>query len=171
MKVCLAAVFGSLLPDLSLYLLAGWAMLVQGLSAQTVFGQLYFSPSWQAVFAIDNSFILWGVLMSFALWAGRAALIAFAGAGCLHLVFDFLFHNDDARRHFWPVTDWVFHSPVSYWDPMHHGAVIGTLEIIGCLVLAVVLWRRFSGWRARAMIAALAALQSLPGIMWGIIFS
>ena len=65
-----AAVAGSLLPDLSLYLMAGWAMRVQKIPPSVVFDELYFSPRWQAVFAVDNSLILWGGLAVLAAWTG-----------------------------------------------------------------------------------------------------
>lgn len=55
-----AAVLGSVLPDLSLYVMAGVSLHLLGIPPQVVFDELYFSPAWQTVFAIDNSFILWG---------------------------------------------------------------------------------------------------------------
>jgi len=32
------------------------------------------------------------------------------------MVLDFPFHAEDAHKHFWPLSDWRFHSPFSYWD-------------------------------------------------------
>ena len=76
------------------------------------FGEYYYSSSWQQVFAVDNSFVLWGLGLGIALWVRRPVWIAFAGAGLLHLVFDFPVHNHDARMHFWPLSDWTFISPI-----------------------------------------------------------
>ena len=61
------AAAGSLLPDLSLYLLAGVSLFWLQIPPERVFGELYFSTGWQTVFAIDNSFILWGLSFSVAL--------------------------------------------------------------------------------------------------------
>lgn len=141
--VTLSALFGALLPDLSLYVLVGWALLVQNIPPQIVFGQLYFSDLWQRIFSIDNSVILWGMVGAIALWRGWACGIAFAGAGLLHISLDFALHHDDGRAHFWPLTDWVFASPFSYWDSDHGGHVIAPLEGGICIVLVAVLWRRF----------------------------
>jgi hypothetical protein len=165
-----AALFGALLPDLSLYLLTGWSLFVIGIPPRTVFGELYFSPQWQGIFAVDNSIPLWALGLGIGLALRSRVLIAFAGAGLLHLVFDFALHHDDARRHFWPITDFVFTSPVSYWDPRHFGNIFGPLEIAVSLLLCVVLWRRFKGWFGRSLIVAAALAEMLPGLMFMMMF-
>ncbi|MFC6637418.1 cobalamin biosynthesis protein CobQ [Sulfitobacter sediminilitoris] len=115
-KLIWAALVGALLPDLSLYLLAGTALYVLNIPAQIVFDQLYFSELWQTVFAVDNSFLVWGILLGFAIWQRIDWAIVLTGAALLHLTLDFPLHHDDGRPHFWPITSWVFESPVSYWD-------------------------------------------------------
>jgi hypothetical protein len=165
-----AALFGALLPDLSLYLLTGWSLFVMGIPPGTVFGELYFSPQWQGIFAVDNSIPLWALGLGLGLALRSRLLIAFAGAGLLHLVFDFALHHDDARRHFWPITDFVFRSPVSYWDPRHFGNIAGPVEIGVSLLLCVLLWRRFRGWFARVLIAAAALAELAPGLMFMLMF-
>ena len=97
-----AALAGSLAPDLSLYLLAGGALYLFDIPARTVFGELYYSDAWQTVFAIDNSFFVWGALMGLALWYRSGWAMALTGAALLHLVFDLPLHHDDGRAHFWP---------------------------------------------------------------------
>lgn len=167
----IAALIGALLPDLSLYLLVAWNIYVLDVSPEVVFGSYYFSDSWQSIFAIDNSFILWGAVFGVALWIKRDWLIAFAGAGLLHLLADFLLHNDDARRHFWPLSDWVFFSPVSYWDRDHFGNYVGPLEALLCLVLIAILWRRFHSFWVRGILVLAAALQIVPHIAFFLMFS
>ncbi|MEL6645840.1 MAG: cobalamin biosynthesis protein CobQ [Pseudomonadota bacterium] len=166
----LAAIAGAAAPDLSLYLMAGTALFLMNVPPNVVFDELYFSPQWQAVFAVDNSFLVWGLGLALALWLKRPAWIAFAGAALLHLALDFPLHNDDARPHFWPVSDWVFQSPVSYWDRDHYANIVGPIEAILCLMLCVVLWRRFQGWIARGLIVATGALQIAPVFIWVFIF-
>jgi hypothetical protein len=165
-----AALFGALLPDLSLYLLTSWSLFVLAIPPETVFGELYFSPEWQGIFAVDNSIPLWALGLGIGLALRSRVLIAFAGAGLLHLVFDFALHHDDARRHFWPITDFVFRSPVSYWDPRHFGNIFGPLEIAVSLLLCALLWRRFKGWFARALIVAAAIAEMMPGLMFLVMF-
>ena len=169
-RVSWAAILGGLTPDLSLYFMTFWAMNVRDIPAETVFGQLYFSDAWQSVFAIDNSFVLWGLLWVIAYRFRRPALTAFAGAGVLHLCCDFPLHNEDARRQFWPLSDWVFRSPFSYYDPNHYGNIIGPLEMLLCLGLSILLWRRFQGWRGRALIALGLSAEVLPGLIFQFMF-
>ena len=137
------AIFGSLLPDLSLYLLAGTSLFLLQIPAQRVFNELYFSDAWQAVFAIDNSFIIWGLILFAALFWKRLVWVAFAGAGLVHITTDFAMHNDDARPHFWPISDWVFESPFSYWDSNHNAAMIAPFTLAAVLASAWLLWRRY----------------------------
>jgi hypothetical protein len=163
-----AALGGALLPDLSLYVLAGTSIALLGIPPATVFRELYFSDPWQTVFAVDNSLPLWGLVLAVALLARWRTVAIFAASGLLHLVFDFALHHDDARRHFWPLSDWVFRSPVSYWDSRHYGAIAGPVETLGALMLCVVLWRRFLTTPARALIALGAAFQLAPGLMFAL---
>ncbi|MEM1160703.1 MAG: cobalamin biosynthesis protein CobQ [Pseudomonadota bacterium] len=162
--------FGSILPDLSLYLMGGTALFFLQIPAERVFGELYFSDRWQTVFAIDNSFILWGLCLLIALALRYRLLVAFAGAGLLHLALDFPLHNDDARRHFWPVSDWVFESPLSYWDSAHHAGFVAPLGLILVLISAVVVWRRWrEGW-VRAGVLLACALEVWVVRQWLLFF-
>jgi hypothetical protein len=132
-----------------------------------VFGQLYFSDAWQRVFAVDHSFIVWGTVFVIAVWLGRTLLRAFAGAGFLHAVADFLTHHDDARRQFWPVSDWVFQSPVSYWDVRFYGNVFAYFEVGLVTSLTVMLcWRMKRLWQ-RGLVLVIASLIILPFILAG----
>ena len=169
-KVTGAAIVGALIPDLSLYILAAWSMFVQGNSAHYVFDTQYFSAEWQSIFAVDNSFVVWGLLIAIGFLLKKNWLWAFGIAGFLHLCCDFPLHHDDARQHFWPVSDWVFISPFSYWDHNHHGGLIGGIEIGLCLVLLILLWRRFKTRLARVIIILTALLQVAPGLMFRLMF-
>ncbi len=170
-RVTAAALFGGLLPDLSLYLIGAWSMTVGGQSAETFFRETYYSAWVQQVMAVDNSILLWALAAVLALALRSAAGVAFGLSGLLHVVTDFLLHNDDARQHFWPLSDWVFVSPVSYWDPDHHGTVFGALETMGVLAILTLLWRRFEGRLARTVIAVAAVAQLAPMFFWAIVFA
>ncbi|MGC1488616.1 MAG: hypothetical protein WA784_12605 [Albidovulum sp.] len=77
--VSVAAVLGALLPDLSLYLMVGWALYMQNVPANIVFDSHYFGDQWQAIFAVDNGFVLWGALFLSAVVLRRPLLRAFPG--------------------------------------------------------------------------------------------
>ena len=82
----------------------------------------------------------------------------FALAALVHLAGDLPLHADDAHRHFWPLTDWRFHSPVSYWDRAHHGGVFSVIEAALGVVLCVMLWSRFHAAWVRALLVLAATV-------------
>ncbi|MEM9267775.1 MAG: cobalamin biosynthesis protein CobQ [Pseudomonadota bacterium] len=170
-KVTSAALLGAILPDLSLYLLAGWALFVQGLSPNHVFGTLYFSPAWQQIFAVDNSVFVWAGLIGLGLVLRQKWLWVLAAAALIHVACDFPLHHDDGRAHFWPLSNWVFESPVSYWDPQAYGTPVGVLEALLCLGLLTVLWRRFDSLWVRALLGVAAVAQIAPYILFAVMFA
>lgn len=165
-----AALLGAFAPDLSLYLMVAVSILGLGIPAETVFREYYYSDAWQAVFAIDNSFILWGLLLGLALWRRWPLMVVFSGAALLHLGLDFPLHTHDARQHFWPVSDWVFESPYSYWDRRAHAGIIGPIEgALSILFAGVLLWR-FKAWAVRALILILLAAELFSSGIWRFVF-
>ena len=165
-----AALIGAILPDLSLYLMVGWHLLVLGTDAQVVFRELYYSDAWQSVFAVDNSVLLWGGLLGLALWRRWPVVVAFAGAGLLHIALDFPLHAGDGRAHFWPLSDWIFDSPLSYWDHRHGAGWVGPLELLLSVVLVVVLWRRVKSWPWRIFFTLLLAAEAMTNNIWRFVF-
>ena len=164
------AALGSLAPDLSLYVMAMVSLFVLGISPQVVFGEYYYSDAWQAVFAIDNSFILWAVGLAVAVAVKAPRAIAFAAAGLLHIALDFPLHTHDARQHFWPVTDWVFHSPVSYWDSGAYANIVGPVALALSLGAALWIWSRFRHWAIRLVTVVLALMELLSSGIWRLVF-
>ena len=88
-RVTVAALIGAFMPDMSLYAMVGTSIYILGISPRRVFREMYYSDAWQQVFAIDNSFVVWGALLAMALWRKSAVAVAFTGAALLHLAFDF----------------------------------------------------------------------------------
>jgi len=153
-----AVITGALLPDLSMFVFFAWSRL-QGWSGDETWNVRYWMEPWQTIGAISNSFVIFGVIGVLAWWR-RWPLIAFAcGAALLHIAFDFPLHADDAHRHFWPVSDWRFNSPVSYWDPSQNGLIGGAIETAAVLLASLVLWFRFERIRIRTVLAILVVLQ------------
>lgn len=166
-----AALLGSLAPDASLYIMGGVSLFILGIPPQVVFDELYFSDAWQTVFAIDNSFIVWGALFAAATAWRKPWAVAFTGAALLHLALDFPLHHDDGRPHFWPVTDWVFESPFSYWDRAQGAMWIAPMELGATLMAAAVLmWRGLPVWAFLA-IAALVCAEAWIVYQWMFVFA
>lgn len=151
----LAVVFGGLLPDLSVFVMVLVSRL-PGFQGDNLWRRpdgLYWQEPWQALSMISNSAPLYAamLILGFVLakqnsgrwqsfWVGFSLL----GAACLaHVLLDFPVHADDAHIHFWPLTEARFHSPISYWDPRYFGHIVGALEAVAGLFIALILWRRF----------------------------
>lgn len=166
-SVSAAALAGGLAPDIPMFLMIAYATRIAGIPEQEVFGTLFFSPSWQRIFAIDHSFFVWGALVAAGLLLHRKAIVAFAGSGLAHAATDFLTHHDDARQQLWPVSDWVFRSPVSYWDPTYFGGLFAPFEAVLVFVLTVILVRRLEKWWERAAIVTVAAVLLAPILLTG----
>ncbi len=170
-QIMWAAMAGALLPDLSLYLMAGVSLFVLQIPPEIVFHELYYSFGWQTVFAVDNSFLIWGLILGFALWRRSIWGVALTGAALLHLGLDFLLHHDDGRPQFWPLSNWIFESPVSYWD-VHNGARwVGPLTAAAALISFVVILLRKPGWVLSVAALALIVAELMVARVWLFYFS
>ena len=154
-----AGLLGGLAPDLSLYVLGGVSLFILQIPPQVVFDELYFSNAWQTVFAIDNSFLVWGAVLAIGFWRGWLWLQVFAAAALLHIALDFPLHHDDGRPHFWPLTGWVFESPVSYWDMARGAGFIAPIEGALAGLATWALWQRFARLWSRVLFAVLFAME------------
>lgn len=158
-----AVVLGSLVPDAAIYVLFAWSKAMQ-IPERTVWDELYWQEPWQSWTAAGNSIPLYAVLLLAGIILLRAVpglfkvglfLTFLALAALSHIAADFPFHVHDAHRHFWPLSDWKFISPVSYWDPAHHGSLFQIFEVALGLALAVLLFRRFKALWARLALGLL----------------
>ena len=59
-----------------------------------------------------------------------------------HTVADLLTHGDDTRPLLWPISNWRWSSPISYWDPRHYGLQFAAAEHGGMLLTALWLLQR-----------------------------
>lgn len=156
-RVMAAAILGGLAPDLSLYLLAGTSIFLLDIAPSVVFDEFYFSREWQTIFAIDNSFLVWGGLLAFAMYRQSAAGIALCAAALLHILFDFPLHHDDGRPHFWPLSDWIFNSPVSYWHTGHHARYVAPIAVaLSVLSGFFIMKDSWKSWRSVVVVALVA---------------
>ncbi|MEL7485700.1 MAG: cobalamin biosynthesis protein CobQ [Pseudomonadota bacterium] len=156
-----AALVGALAPDISIFVFYGWTKFTTSLTERQIWREAYWTEPWQIIGAISNSVPLAAALLAAGVIAKARMLILFAGAMLIHTAMDFPVHADDAHRHFWPVTDWRFHSPVSYWDASRHVAVGAGLELAVVALSTMFLWRRFRAVWVRAMAAVAFSLQAL----------
>ena len=137
-KQTLAIVSGAILPDLNMFFFYGFQKLI-GSSESDIWGKLYFQPEWQLFFDLFNSIPIYAVVAMIAYWIDRRLLFLLATSSLIHCLCDLPLHNDDAHRHFLPLSNWRFISPVSYWDPQHFGIVAAIVELVVAVAAAVYL--------------------------------
>ena len=164
-----AAFAGAMVTDLFIYIGFAWHVGAQGQSAQIFFRDTYFAPPMQFWSALSNSLPIFMAIAAIAYFIKNkktgTAVFIFALAALSQAAIDLPVHADDAHRHFWPLTDWRFISPVSYWDPAHYGRIVGPLDALLGTVCAVILWRRFDRVWARAILALLITAYALFALL------
>ncbi len=162
-----AALAGGLLPDIPLILMTLYATRISGVPQREVFGTLYFSDTWQRVFSIDHGILFWVALCLVAFRYRAGLFMTFAGAGLAHALLDFVTHSSDARPQFWPLTNWIFASPVSYWERDHFSDIVSGIEVAA--ILAMTLWLMFhlDRWRERATVFVVATIVLGPMVLTG----
>ncbi|MEL6381127.1 MAG: hypothetical protein AAFQ89_01370 [Cyanobacteria bacterium J06626_18] len=131
---------GSWLPDAALFVFYVWAK-IAGFTERAIWSDLYYSPFWQDVFAIGNSMPLALLGCGVAIWQKWPRVAVLCASMLLHHAEDLPFHNEDAHRHFWPLTDFRFVSPMSYWDRDHMGAYGALIELVLVLLSSLILLR------------------------------
>lgn len=185
----IAALAGAFVPDAAIYGLWVWSKF-NGIPENIVWGELYWQQPWQTYTAFGNSLPLYlsilfvGAIIAHqpkvarpniasptatvsqrwqAFVSRQPIVVIFALAALTHLAGDFPVHVADAHAHLWPLSDWRFYSPVSYWDPAHYGGWFSLFEIALGITLAVVLFRRFQAkWVRGLMLLAIAAYIAVP---------
>ncbi len=136
-------IIGAILPDAALFLFYFVEKVIRRTPESVIWRQAYNQAGWQNAFAVFNSVPLMVVGLAIALWVGSRWGLLLCGSMLLHVAGDLPLHHDDAHRHFWPLSDWRFRSPVSYWDPNHYGTIVMPLEILAALLSCAILFRLY----------------------------
>ena len=160
-----AAAAGAVLPDVPIFALFVVARLVLGQPSSEIWTRTYFEPGWQLAVDLLHSVPLALAGLGLARWRGNGAAQALFASMLLHSALDLPVHTDDAHRHLLPVSDWRFHSPISYWDPRSYGREVAVVEIGAALLLAVRVYRMLRSRVARAAIAATALLYAAGAVV------
>ena len=154
-----AVALGSIIPDVAIYLWAPYQRFVNGVSGEKLWRELYFAEPMQNLIAYFNSIPIYGALailgyvMRAKTW-GKLMLF-FALAALTHMATDLPVHNHDAYRHFWPLSDWRFISPLSYYESEHHAGWVMVVELAIWVTSSIVLWKRFPHRWVKAVIIGL----------------
>lgn len=110
-----------------------------------MFDVLYFEhPFWIFAYNIFHAPLMLGVFFAFIKlfqnYLGKYySILLWFILGCmLHSLFDIPLHHDDGPRIFYPLSDYQFSSPISYWDRDYHAVYIIFLEI--CMSLSMIFY-------------------------------
>lgn len=125
----LSIFLGAILPDIPIFLFYGWAKLIARQSEKQIWSESYYKPLWQTIVAIFHSIplaLLGWLIADYFHW--EIVEIFFISL-VLHSLGDLPVHNDDAHRHFFPLSNYRFISPISYWDRQHYGAIVSLIEL------------------------------------------
>ncbi len=120
-----------------------------------IWSELYFLPHWQNFIDIFNSVPIILIALACGIYFKKTTLSVIAISMALHVLLDLPLHHDDAHRHFFPLTDWRYMSPVSYWDPRHHGDIMKVVQIAVVAFGLIVLWIRHPNVLEKTIVACL----------------
>lgn len=153
---------GALLPDLIIFFWAPWQRWALGRDWSAIWDTHYFEPPMQTAIALFNSVPIYAVLLLLGWWKRGTQwgglLIVFSLAALLHIALDAPVHGHDAYRHFWPLSDWRFYSPISYWETDLHARWVSLIEAGIVVGSAAVIWRRFPKLWVKIILVILVAL-------------
>lgn len=142
-----AAFLGSVIPDAFIYVVAlGWT-LFSAEPMSRLWDEVYFDQPMQSIASAFNSIPIYALLALLGYFYRRtkAGIITLflSLAALLHISMDLPVHAHDAYAHFWPITQWKFHSPISYWEPHLQAHWVGLIETAIALGSAWMIARRF----------------------------
>ncbi len=162
-----AFVVGALLPDIPVYVFFLVYGVLLGYGHEQLWDNMYFNSGWSVAFTLSHSLLLWPGIYLVAKYKRWFIAQWVAISAIFHVVVDFCVHTADAYKHFWPLTDWRFVSPISYWDRTSYGQYVGCFD--AALVLGFLWWlaTRYRESKLRFLIYGLLVLATLRfGLEW-----
>ncbi len=154
-----AFILGALLPDIPVYVFFLVCGVMLGYNHNQLWDDMYFNSGWSVAFTLSHSLLLWPLLYLVAKYKKWFWVQWLSLSALFHIVVDFCVHTEDAYKHFWPLTDWRFISPISYWDSASYGQYVGMGDAILILILLTYLVKKYSQSRLRLIVYTLFILS------------
>ncbi|HRI69037.1 MAG TPA: hypothetical protein PK156_32630 [Polyangium sp.] len=131
-----AIIAGAIVPDLPIFILYLYER-ARKTPPEVIWSVCYQHKHWLAIIHGAHSipFALLGMLGGLVLH--QPAIILFFTSVLAHASCDFPLHAIDAHRHFFPLSEYRFISPISYWDVRYHGRTIAKIEaglVLACSI-------------------------------------
>ncbi|HET9870171.1 MAG TPA: hypothetical protein VFR02_06740 [bacterium] len=156
---------GAFFPDLPGTFCIFYSFVIQGRSLERIHEVIYPSAFWQgwadAFHSIPLALLL-GAACLLLKWAPGAW---FAASAVLHSLEDFPVHDANPHRHFWPLADWRFQSPLSCYGPGGHVAWVAAADFCLLAWAAWVLWRRGLPAWGKGLVGTALLLEAAHSIL------
>ena len=156
-----AIALGALFPDVPNFIFFFIYGIILRLPHEVLWDGMYFNSSWNHVFNLSHSFWLVPLLLGISYLYKKRVAVFFFSSMLIHALMDFCVHSEDAYAHFWPFSAWRFQSPFSYWDPLHYGVYVSTLEVLLAFVAGVVLYTRSKGRNWKKVLILIVGVELL----------
>ncbi len=167
----LPVILGAVIPDLPMFLYFGFYLLNHN--------HIRITPKYLDEYHFRQLWVDWGHSIPLALGLALFFFLVRFQSGLffslsvfLHSLEDLPVHSEYAHRHFLPFSDWRFFSPLSYWNPKYHAAIVAPIEWAVVLVCITILWRRGLAPSAQVFLLFIVISQGLflvynfGGIHW-----
>ena len=165
-----AILIGSVLPDITIFFMFFWALMM-GIDQSTLWREIYFQPEWQFVKNIFNSVPFALIILTFGFAIKKRWIQLFSYSLLIHYVLDFFTHVNDGHAHFFPLTNFIYQSPISYWDQNFYGTLGSTIELSLLAVAVLYIVPRLETWYMKSLVIAALILSISGGVIAPLLFS
>jgi hypothetical protein len=152
---------GAILPDVPISILYVREHYLHHVPDEVIWRDHYQRPFWQNLIHGMHSFPLSAAGLTISLALGSSFGAFFFASALLHALGDFPIHVEDAHRHFWPLSNYRFISPVSYWDLRYHAREVAAVELLCVSAACLWLWVRQISVPVHVALAAVMAWYAL----------
>lgn len=153
------AFLGAVIPDIPIFIFFGVETFILQTSQQELWSTRYFMEPWQTFFDIFNAIPLILIVLGigyYLMHSERMTVVAWSML--IHCAFDFLTHHDDGHHHLFPLSDFIFASPISYWDRNHHAGIFRVVECSVILAASIYLFPRLKTRLGRVVLVVINVL-------------
>ena len=153
------AFIGAVLPDLPMFVFFAVETFILKTSQRELWSSRYFMEAWQTFFDLFNAVPLILIVLGMGYYLLHSErIVVLAWSMLLHCGFDLVTHHDDGHHHFFPLSDFVFESPISYWDRDHHAGIVAPIERLVMLAASIYLFPRLKTRLARGALVVINVL-------------
>ncbi len=170
-RIFIWTIVGAILPDLPIFVFYAWESGIVGSSESEIWSTRYFLPGWQNFIDLFNSIPLVILALAASIYFRLQWGVVVTVGMLLHIAFDIPLHHDDAHRHFFPISNWRFFSPFSYWDSRFYGDILRPAQVVFVFGGLIWLWMRHPGRSVKVCVLLLALTyiiyQVFAYLAWG----